>query len=298
MHDCSKIKDSLIDLLFDELDFDKKRALTVEINSCAACLALYQEMKGSREVFDQVAEEAMPQDDFWTGYEKRLAARLEEAKTAKVVPLRRLPAPAMPFALAASLLLAALSLVAWLALSHQSREAVAPPQAEVIDPPRVEGNQSPQQKPDANRNDAKTASIRRNRRRNPKPEIKTATDAAQIALIDTKAAEHIEQAELLLRSFRNARAAAGETAIDISFEKRQARQMLDLNAALRSDAEAIGHRSVEELLSNLEPFLLDIANLPDLASKDEIDALRSLLGESSIITDLQLHSLMLVSRGL
>jgi hypothetical protein len=304
MHDCSKIKDSLIDLLFDELDFDKKRALMVEINSCAACLALYRDMKETLDVFDQVAEEAMPQESFWTSYEKRLAARLEEAK---VVRLWRLPAPAAPLALAASLLLVALSFVAWLALSNRSHKSIAFPQVKAIEPSGAEANQSPKQKSDevkprqkrdANHNGAKTVSIKQNRRRDPKPEIKTTTDAAQAAFIYARAAEHIEQAELLLRSFRNARAAAGETAIDISFEKRQARQMLDLNSALRREAEATGHRRVEELLSNLEPFLLDIANLPDLASKDEIDALRSVLGESSIITDLQLHSLMLMSRGL
>jgi hypothetical protein len=74
--------------------------------------------------------------------------------------------------------------------------------------------------------------------------------------------------------------------------------MLDRNAALRRDAESVGHQNVKELLSSLEPFLLDIANLPDLASQDEIGAVRSVLGESNIITDLQLYSLALMSRGL
>ncbi|MEW6211909.1 MAG: hypothetical protein AB1631_26370, partial [Acidobacteriota bacterium] len=259
-------------------------------------------MTETLDLFDRVAEDAMPQDGFWPGYEKRLAARLAEARPAKVVRLWRLPLPATPLAVAASLLLVALSLVAWLALSNRSRESVTQPQAEVIDPPRVEDNQSPQQKPDSVKQEQKTAKndSKKTVRKRIKPEVNSApaNDAAQIAFIDARAAEHIEQAELLLRSFRNARAAAGETAIDISFERRQARAMLDRNTALRREAEFIGHRNVEELLSTLEPFLLDIANLPDLASKDEIDALRSLLGESSIITDLQLHSLALMSRGL
>lgn len=308
MHECSKIKDSLIDVVFDEIEMDRKRALMVEVNACAGCLALYQEMSETLEVFDQVAEDAMPQEIFWPGYERRLIARLDaEAEPArgKVVRLWNLQRLyASPLAVAASLLLAALSLVVWLALSNRSPESGDQMQAEAIAPPRAEENTASvePQKPDVKQTAAKKPSIKQNRRSDPKPEIKAAPVLpdypAQIAFIDAKAAEYIENAELLLRSFRNARPAAGEIAIDISFEKKLAREMLDRNATLRRDAESIGHQSVEELLSSLEPFFLDIANLPDLASQDEISALRSVLGESNIITDLQLYSLAMMSRGL
>ncbi len=309
MHDCSKIKDSLIDLLFDEVELDRKPGLMVEVNACARCLALYREMTATLDVFDQVTEDAMPQDMFWPAYEKRLAARLATA-----APRRRFfdllnlrPLPAMGLAVAASLLLAALSLVVWIALSNRGPKSVDQSQANSIDSSGAEKNETPlppqkidpvkpQQKP------AKNDSNKIPRKQHVKPEVEAAPvlsdDAAQIALIDARAAEHIEQAELLLRAFRNARAAAGETLIDISFEKKLARDMLDQNAALRRDAEPFDHRRVEELLSSLEPFLLDIANLPDRASEDEIGALRSVLGESSIITDLQLYSLAAMSRGL
>ncbi len=307
MHECSKIKDSLIDVVFDEIEEDRKRALMVEVNACAGCLALYREMTETLEVFDQVAEDAMPQDLFWPGYEKRLAAKLDaETKPArsKVVRLWNLQRlSATPLAIAASLLLAALSFGLWLALSDRGQESVTQPRAEAIDPHRAEENETPQQKTDPVKPKQKTAKNNKTpRKQTVKPDVKAAPalrdHPAQIALIDAKAAEYIENAELLLRSFRNARPAAGEMVIDISFEKKLAREMLDQNSTLRRDAQSIGHQSVEELLSSLEPFLLDIANLPDLASQDEISALRSVLGESNIITDLQLYSLAMMSRGL
>lgn len=308
MHECSKIKDSLIDVVFDEIEEDRKRALMVEVNACAGCLALYREMTETLEVFDQVAEDAMPQDLFWPGYEKRLAAKLDaETKPArsKVVRLWNLQRlSATPLAIAASLLLAALSFGLWLALSDRGHESVTQPQAKAIDPPRAEETQTPPpQKTDPVKPKQKPAKNNKTpRKQTVKPDVKAASPLrdhpAQIALIDAKAAEYIENAELLLRSFRNARPAAGEMVIDISFEKKLAREMLDQNSTLRRDAQSIGHQSVEELLSSLEPFLLDIANLPDIASQDEISAIRSVLGESNIITDLQLYSLAMMSRGL
>jgi hypothetical protein len=276
-------------------------------------------MTETLQVFDQVAEDAMPEDLFWPAYEKRLSAKINaetEPRREKVVRLARLQrlSPA-PLAIAASLLLVALSLGVWLALSNRNNQSIDQPQAKTIDPTSVgDGDAAraeetetppPPQKPEPVKQPQKPAKNNSNRiprKQTVRPDLKAEPVlpdySAQIALIDAKAAEHIEQAELLLRSFRNARPAAGETTIDISFERRLAREMLDLNAALRRDAESVGHQNVKELLSSLEPFLLDIANLPDLASQDEISAVRSVLGESNIITDLQLYSLALMSRGL
>ena len=108
--------------------------------------------------------------------------------------------------------------------------------------------------------------------------------------IDVETARHIERAQLLLRSFRNTRDSGAQPDPDLSYETQQSRGLLYKNILLRRDAEAKGNMPAAELLGSLEPFLLDIANLPDRTSNDDVRSIKERMQKKEIVSALQIYS--------
>jgi hypothetical protein len=109
----------------------------------------------------------------------------------------------------------------------------------------------------------------------------------------SKIARHFENAQLLLRSFRNAgdrRQSDKRAAVDLTYEKQLSRRLLYQNIILRREAEARGDLPTEGVLSNLEPFLLDIANLPVNPSPDDLQSIRERLRRKEMIAALHVYS--------
>lgn len=100
---------------------------------------------------------------------------------------------------------------------------------------------------------------------------------------------HVEQAQLLLRSFRNARLADEGPASDIAYEKERSRRLLYRNIVLRREAASNGNLPVEKLLSSLEPILIDIANLPEKPLDDDIRSIKERMQRKNIVAMLQVN---------
>ena len=110
------------------------------------------------------------------------------------------------------------------------------------------------------------------------------------SLFTPETIKHFEKAQLMLRSFRNASAAKSLAATDLAYERQLSRRLLYQNILLRRDAEMKGNLPAEEALSSLEPFLLDIANLPDKPSSSELGGIRERLQRKELIASLQISS--------
>jgi hypothetical protein len=104
-------------------------------------------------------------------------------------------------------------------------------------------------------------------------------------------ARHVEQAQLLLRSFRNVRLAETSHAPDILYEKEQSRRLLYKNIVLRREAQSEGNAPAEKLLGMLEPILLDIANLPDRATARDVLSIERRMQKKEIVAALQVHAI-------
>jgi hypothetical protein len=136
----------------------------------------------------------------------------------------------------------------------------------------------------------------------PTPANEAAPMASELAVaspltnpfVDAETARHIERAQVLLRSFRNTE---GDTEFDLAYERQSSERLLAKNVLLRRDAEARGNLPIQGLLSSLEPFLLDIANLPDAPSHDEVRAIKARMEKKEIITALQVYSAPILSRS-
>lgn len=111
----------------------------------------------------------------------------------------------------------------------------------------------------------------------------------QLSTSQTETARHVERAELLLRSFRNADVSSD--AFDLADEQQRSRKLLYQNILLRRDATAKGDVPTEELLSSLEPILLDIANLPSNPSTEDVRTVVERMQRKEIVAELQVHSM-------
>ena len=326
MHDCRKLKDRIIDLVFDELDSNEKPRVTAELNDCEGCRDLYRSMSETLTVFDKAAEAGMPEETYWPGYGQRLRAKLTEeirptlwqgllAGLAKLNPLPRLPLPA---SIGLALLILAAGL--WLALprSNDQQQQIAPV---IVKNPEVKPEQKPDQieehvvKPQVADKTPKVESgdTNSNRRTTPKPQRDTVRVAADekreraiepkgdlaakrprrmdpSLLLQVETASHIEKAQMLLRAFRNARLSEDADALDLSYEKQMSRELLSKNRLLRRSSKGNRDLRAEELLNGVEPLLLDIANLPDSPSIEDVRWIKDLIRKQEIIAEMQFYS--------
>ncbi|MDX6270311.1 MAG: hypothetical protein QOD28_1534 [Acidobacteriota bacterium] len=119
-----------------------------------------------------------------------------------------------------------------------------------------------------------------------------AEEAADNAAGESKTARHVEQAQLLLRSFRNARPAdAGRRASsDLAYEKQRSKKLLYENIVLRREAASRGNLPVESLLNSLEPILIDIANLPDKPAPADVKEINERMRRKNLVAMLQISA--------
>ena len=115
-------------------------------------------------------------------------------------------------------------------------------------------------------------------------------DVAYSDLEERDTAEHVRQAENLLRSIRTLQGSdedsADATEIDISYEKAMSRRLLSENAVLLKDAEVAGKFPTKELLKDLEPFLIDIADLPDKTTANQLRVIKDRVQKTEIVAAL------------
>jgi hypothetical protein len=174
----------------------------------------------------------------------------------------------------------------------------APP-SNIVTPDQSHDTRSADSSPVAQKSPRRIHRSARPETQEAEPIVESSTVAVRMPLanpfIDPETARHIEQAQILLRSFRNTRDSGKQADPDLAYEKQQSRGLLSKNILLRRDAEAKRNMPAEELLGNLEPFLLDIANLPDKPSNNEVRAIKERMHKKEIVSALQVYSAPMLS---
>ena len=323
MHDCVKTKERLVDLVFGELDSEAGRLLLRELQSCHDCLAEYRSMTETLELFDEAIEKAMPDESYWLGYESGLRARLQHAQprltqrlVAWIKSFGLLSLRPLPLMAGAAIVMVA---VGWWWM-WRSAQIVVPvpsgPQIVTTTPTPQPRAEAPDKtiavapKPEnglAKRHSGHfktTGSHRRlpvdSSRELDEESIAGNSDPVRFeqtsivsSIFAPETIRHFEKTQLLLRSFRNAAVATDSDdgkSVDVTYEKQMSRRLLYQNILLRRNAEMKGNLPAEEALNSIEPFLLDIANLPDRPSSDDLDDIRERLQRRELIAALQVYS--------
>ena len=115
--------------------------------------------------------------------------------------------------------------------------------------------------------------------------------AAEARLLDPEqkdVARHVERAQMLLRSIKNASAAdAGDA--DVAYEKDLSQKLLAENATLQLEAEVKGDKETKQVLDSIEPFLLEIANMGDKPSREEVRSIGERVKQNEIVAALEVY---------
>jgi len=111
-------------------------------------------------------------------------------------------------------------------------------------------------------------------------------DFGYVDLEDLDTAKHLEQTQNLLRSIRNVRVSELDEEIDVTYDKALSRRLLNENIVLRRDAEMQAKFPTKTLLSDLEPILIDIANLPDQAKPEDVRLIKERVQKTEIVAEL------------
>lgn len=131
--------------------------------------------------------------------------------------------------------------------------------------------------------------------REPKPgeqfaAVPTIPDPVRSADAQTMTAIHFERSETLLVAFRNVQVNEPGGKSEVAYERKRAQQLVYQNMMLRREADAAGDVQISSLLENLEPILIDIANLPDKPDKDAMRVIRERVERKNIVPLLRVNS--------
>lgn len=128
--------------------------------------------------------------------------------------------------------------------------------------------------------------------REPKPgeQFAVIPERVRSADAETMTAIHFESSERLLLAFKNVRLDEPSAAEEVSYERQRAKQLVYQNMLLKREADAAGDVEVSSLLENLEPILIDIANLPDQPEENTVRAIRERVERKNIVGLLRVNS--------
>lgn len=112
------------------------------------------------------------------------------------------------------------------------------------------------------------------------------SELAYLDMDEQDTALHIEQSKMLLRSIKNVQISDTDEEIDVTYDKALSRRLLNENVVLRRDAEMKAKFPTKTLLADLEPFLIDIANLPDRARPQDVREIKERVQKTEIVAAL------------
>jgi len=120
----------------------------------------------------------------------------------------------------------------------------------------------------------------------PDPVVTRPPKRERRSTVESETTRHLQQTQQLLRSIRNAEAETGDWAYDLQIS----RELLNRNRLLRRSAVQKQDAVAERMLVHVEPILLDISNLSEQPAPDEIDSVKAMIREQSIINEIRLYA--------
>ena len=247
------------------------------------------------------------------GFETSFEPTVQNRALKKILSTRRAPAPRLRWsfgtqAIAFAMLLIVAAIIGL--LMYQSSNTRTNDQHLAAQTPTPVPSVSPEQKqadpessPAPNKGNEETAPRRspspapakRPLVREPKPGEQFASIPSVPAPLrsgdaQTMTALHFEKSETLLVAFRNVRMEEPGARAEVAYERKRAQQLVLQNMLLRREADAAGDVQNSSLLENLEPILIDIANLPAKPDKDAVRVIRERVERKNIVPLLRVNS--------
>ena len=284
---CEVCLELLEEFLDGELTADEREQIDAHLIACSECSESFATLNAEQEIFARYDREVDVPPFMWTRIAAHTVAERNVTKRGWLVTLFR--KPSLASAIAMSLLVVLMGVV-YLLTKHKSPEPTIANKPSHIESP----NPAPQSVESvAPKGEVFTAQKKQRSRVRP-PVVHTpidqsdvlSSDVGYLDMDDQDTATHIEQSKLLLRSIKNVAIADNDDEIDVTYDKALSRRLLNENVVLRRDAEMKAKFPTKTLLADLEPFLIDIANLPDRARAEDVRVIKERVQKTEIVAAL------------
>jgi hypothetical protein len=259
---CEIYKDLLEEYLDGELAPDDQGRVSDHLITCAACAETFAALRAEQELFARYDSEIEVSPALWSGIEEQIVP--VNAETSYGWWMRIAAVVVLTIGLGSVFLL-------------QRKEQTNPAPKEPEQTFALFTPQPPK----------KTHIPKRIVKRIPKdnPGV-LSSDLAYLDIDDQDTVNHIEQTQNLLRSIRNVPVSDSDEEIDVTYDKALSQRLLNENVVLRRDAEMKAKFPTKTLLADLEPLLIDIANLPDHARPEEVREIKERVQKTEIVAAL------------
>ena len=294
---CESCQEALEEYLDGELGDHEAREIAAHLAACSSCAAESANFASEQELFSRYDRDLAIPSSLWEQIAERTARPAmhpvsENGFGARLVALFRVPSFAFSFSAAAVLIVFVLVIYAVYFKTRKPKAVVAEtaiPQESIPkeQPAPVPSSSAEPQKHIALSNQK---SVRRKlhavKANNIEQSDVLSSDFGVQDIEDQETAKHIEQTQNLLQSIRNVKLNDNDVEIDVSYDKALSRRLLNENIVLRRDAEMKAKYPTKMLLSDLEPLLIDIANLPDQAKPEEVRVIKDRVQKTEIVAAL------------
>jgi hypothetical protein len=272
---CEVCTDLLEEYLDGELAPHDRDQVDAHLISCVECSENYAALTAEQEIFARYHREIEVPPFLWT----RVAAHTVSERC----PAKRSWKPSFAGAIAVFLIAIAFGVFYLLSKPKAPNPTVA-----------ITISTTPAPDPVSKSVESAAPKVRKSRPRVKPVTRQPTTDqsdvlSSELAYLDIDeqdTAKHIEQSKLLLRSIKNFQISETDDEIDVSYDKALSRRLLNENVVLRRDAEMKAKYPTKTLLADLEPFLIDIANLPDRARAEDVRVIKERVQKTEIVAAL------------
>jgi hypothetical protein len=267
---CTELLEEYVD---GELAPQDQGQVDAHLIACVGCSESFAALTAEQEIFARYDREIEVPPFLWT----RVAAHTVSERS----PVKR--SWKASFAGAVAVLLIAIAIgVVYLLSNHKTPEpTVATTSSQLPSPNPV---------PQSVQSAAPKREVIAVRKKRVKPPIDNpdvlSSDLAYLDADEQDTAKHIEQSKILLRSIKNVQISDSDDVIDVTYDKALSRRLLNENVVLRRDAEMRAKFPTKTLLADLEPFLIDIANLPDRARPQDVREIKERVQKTEIVAAL------------
>ena len=266
--------------------------------SCESCRKTYEELQNENEIYSRYLLKIKEQPNSWAAVRTEIRRSGERAHDAGLSQRFSAVFFSRPlYAAVAAIMLVAVGFGLWYRVSVQEPEP--PPVADSRNPPSNERNSDQPSASPKTVSDSQVTlgtSTRPVRPRQPRMAqtrrvvLEITNDHQPFDSSEAAFNRHIEKCEMVLRSFRNAVLKTDEAGLDISYERRVAKDLYNNSVNFRREAQSQGNLPVENLLVDLEGILGAITKLPRKAASSDTNVINGRIQESGIIGKLQIQS--------
>lgn len=284
---CEVCLELLEEYLDGELAAESREQIDAHLVTCTECSASFAALTTEQEIFARYDRELEVPPFMWTRVAAHTVSESNVTKRGWLATLFR--KPSLASAIAAFLIVGLVGVVYLLTKDKAPDPTLAKTPTNIPNP-----NPVPQSVPSAAPKHEVVASQKKKGSRVRPPVVHVPIDQSDVLSSDVgyldmderDTAKHIEQSKLLLRSIKNVAIADSDDEIDVTYDKALSRRLLNENVVLRRDAEMKAKFPTKTLLADLEPFLIDIANLPDRARAEDVRVIKERVQKTEIVAAL------------